>query len=38
MGYFQPKYIMFELKKVEVLFLMALKIDSKFEGKLTHAF
>ena len=30
---------MFELKKsIEELFLMALKTDAKFEGKLTRAF
>ena len=30
------KYIMFELKKsTEELFLIALEIDAKFEGKLT---
>ena len=29
---------MFELKKTEELCLMALKIDAKFEGKLTCAF
>ena len=29
---------MFELKKPEELCLMALKIDAKFEGKLTCAF
>ena len=29
---------MFELKKAEELFFMALKIGAKFEGKLTYAF
>ena len=38
MGCFWPKYIMFELKKHRGLYLMALKIDAKFEGKLTCAF
>ena len=31
MGWFWPKYIMFELKKVQKLFLMALKIDAKLK-------
>ena len=39
MGCFWPNYIMFQLKKsTEELCLMALKIDVKFEGKLTCAF
>ena len=33
--HFWPKYIIFELKEVQELYLMTLKIDSKFEGKLT---
>ena len=37
-GCFWPKYIMLELKKsIEELYLMALKIDAKFEGELTCA-
>ena len=35
MGFFWTKYKMFELKKA---CLIALKIDVKFEGKLTGAF
>ena len=36
---FQPKYIMFELKKsIEELSLIALKTDAKVERKLTCAF
>ena len=37
MGCFRPKYKMFEVKKHRgvKLSLMALKIDAKFEGKLT---
>ena len=39
MGCFWPKYIMFELKKnTEELYLMALKIVAKFEGKLSCTF
>ena len=39
MGYFWSKYIMFEPKKrIGELRLMALKIDAKFEGKLTCIF
>ena len=38
MGSFWTKYIMFELKSKEELCLVALKIDVKFEGKLTFAF
>ena len=38
MGSFWTKYIMFELKSKEELCLVALKIDAKFEGKLTFAF
>ena len=37
-GCFWPKYIMFELKCTEELCLMSLKIDVKFEGKLTYPF
>ena len=37
-GCFWPKYIMFELKSAEILCLMVLNIDAKFEGKLTCAF
>ena len=38
MGYFWPKYIILELKKsIEELYLMVLKIDTKFERKLTCA-
>ena len=36
MGCFSPKYLMFELRKYQgFLCLMTLKIDAKFEGKLT---
>ena len=38
MGCFWSKYIMFELKKYRGVILMARKIDTKFEGKLTCAF
>ena len=39
MGCFLPKYIIFEQRKrTDELCLMALKIDAKFEGKLTCAF
>ena len=39
MGFFWTKYIVFELKKNrEGLYLMARKIDAKFERKLTCAF
>ena len=39
MGCFWPKYIMFELKKSKKeLYLIALKTDAKFEGKLTCTF
>ena len=37
-GCFWQKYIMFELKSAEILCLMVLNIDAKFEGKLTCAF
>ena len=36
--YFSPKYIILELKEYRELCLMALKIDAKFEGKLTCTF
>ena len=36
MGCFSPKYLIFELRKYKgFLCLMTLKIDAKFEGKLT---
>ena len=36
---FWPKYVMFELKKsTEEFFFLTLKIDAKFEGKLTCTF
>ena len=38
MSCFRPKYNMFELKTTEELFLTALNIDAKFEGKMTRAF
>ena len=39
MGFFWTKYIMFELKKsIGEFCLMALNIDTTFEGKLTCAF
>ena len=38
MGCFWPKHIMFELKQVTRSYSMTLKIDAKFEGKLTFAF
>ena len=38
MGCFRPKYIIFELRSTEELCLVALKIDAKFEGRLTCAF
>ena len=38
MGYFLPKYIMFEIKRYREDFFMALNIGAKFEGKMTCAF
>ena len=38
MDSFWSKYIMLELKSTEELCLITLKIDAKFEGKLTCAF
>ena len=38
MGSFSTKYIILKLKEYKKLCLMALKIDAKFEGKLTCAF
>ena len=35
MGCFWPLYIMFVLKRTRELYLIALKVDAKFEGKLT---
>ena len=37
MGCLRPKYVIFELTKYRGVTLMALKIDGKFEGKLTSA-
>ena len=37
MGSFWPKYICSSLESTEELCLMALKVDAKFEGKLTWA-
>ena len=37
MGCFWLKYILLEHKSTEELYLIALKIDTKFEGKLTCA-
>ena len=38
MDSFWAKHTMFELQNTEELYLIALKIDVKFEGKLTCAF
>ena len=38
MGYFWPKYIMFELKSMKELYFITLESDAKFEEKMTCAF
>ena len=38
MGYFWPKYIMFELKSIKELYFITLESDAKFEEKMTCAF
>ena len=35
---FRPKYIVFELEKTEELYIIILKIDANFEGKMTCSF